>query len=267
MSEDVELSLRASSAVRTVMATLDACMYCGSTSADRGDEHIIPLSLNGTFVLARAACSPCRDKTSAFERALAREMFLVPRTRLGMRTRRKKDRPVTFSVRVVRFDGSATLEDVPVRDVPLSICFPILPPPTELKDVPEADRQRAGVAEVRLSREDEIQQFLSKRGAVRAEMVTPIRTVAMIRLLAKVAYGFVVANQSIALKETYVLPLILGHEPQPGRWVGNLDSEIGTAGRDLHEVSVMQVGEFVTAFVRLFAKLGAPEYVVIVGKT
>jgi hypothetical protein len=263
---EMRLNARTTSTVRKVLAHLDACMYCGSKDPDRGEEHIIPASLNGTLVLSKAACRACRDKTSRFELDLARGTFLVARTRLAMRTRRKAERPEYFPVVLIASDGSRTTELVPVREVPLSICFPLLPPPTELADVPRDDRERAAQLEIRLSREEEINRFLLSRSAVRAEMETKLRPHSMMRLVAKVAYGFVVANKTIRLRENFVLPTILGDEPHPERWVGNLEHDYGRQGRDLHQVSIIQHSEHVIGFVRLFALLGAPEYTVIVGK-
>src|SRR5712672_2024078 len=51
------------------------CIYCGATGVDLRDEHIVPLSLNGTMILPRASCRECEKITTRFERSVARNMY------------------------------------------------------------------------------------------------------------------------------------------------------------------------------------------------
>lgn len=109
---------------------IGACIYCGSES-ELQDEHIVPLGLSGEWVLEDASCSTCADITSAFEHNVQRKGLLVARSKLQLKTRRKKDRPRSFPLNLKVGEETRTL-NVPLNEHPGSVIFPKFPPAAAL---------------------------------------------------------------------------------------------------------------------------------------
>lgn len=86
------------------------------------------------------------------------------------------------------------------------------------------------------------------------------------QLIAKIGYGFAIACFGAKIINTaYVLPSILGQSEDIGRWVGCI-SERHPPSTNLHEMKLgLDRNHIIRASVRLFAKYGGPEYLVIVG--
>lgn len=73
------------------------CIYCGKAKG-LTDEHIIPFSLNGKWVLPKASCQSCAKITSTFEGKVA-NMFSSFRQSANLKTRRPKKRAKTVSLK------------------------------------------------------------------------------------------------------------------------------------------------------------------------
>lgn len=86
------------------------------------------------------------------------------------------------------------------------------------------------------------------------------------RLLAKIALGFAVAVYGPGVIEhAYIRRAILGQSEDIGKWVGCI-SRPSPAANVLHEVRLsVERDNDIHASVRLFARHGTPEYLVIVG--
>lgn len=80
---------------------VEKCIYCDGASG-LTDEHVIPLGLNGPFILPKATCEVCADVTKRIEDHLLRGPFQSVRAVLDMPTRRKRQRPSTFMLTAVR---------------------------------------------------------------------------------------------------------------------------------------------------------------------
>lgn len=66
------------------------CVYCGSTES-LTDEHIVPHGLKGPWQLLKGSCQACNQITSAFEKRVLREQFILPRAVLGLPTYHPKN--------------------------------------------------------------------------------------------------------------------------------------------------------------------------------
>lgn len=75
-----------------VFAPVKQCIYCGNKSSKLTKEHIIPLSLNGKFILPKSSCKECAAITSENERVIAKEMFKTIRQTANYQTRRPNER-------------------------------------------------------------------------------------------------------------------------------------------------------------------------------
>jgi hypothetical protein len=91
------------------------------------------------------------------------------------------------------------------------------------------------------------------------------------QLLAKVAWGFSVSLLGLDRLDPAILGVIRGTDPNPDRWVGCPAPEMSgfdePANNDELQARVREVGPFVLAWIRFFASRGAPEYMVVVGRT
>lgn len=242
--------------------SVGTCIYCRRAPESLRREHIIPLGLNGEWVLNRASCKECADITSRFELSLLRGELLPLRAKLALRTRRKKERPVSLPFKY-RSGGRTENTDLPIDDHPGSVALPIFAEPGY------ASTGEATLKVVRiglLRPEDSAFEFV--RSKLGADHFTTrwAEPTAFARLIAKVAYGFAVGCVGLdAILQPYVVPAILGDSDDIGRWVGTPPVYEKTDASGLHAVTLEQRGQEIWAYVRLFAQFHAPEYCVIVG--
>jgi len=73
--------LRAGPLQTSVIGDVRRCIYCGSSDSLQ-KEHVIPLALQGHFVLDHASCRRCAVITGRMEQEMLRGWFLAPRTTL-----------------------------------------------------------------------------------------------------------------------------------------------------------------------------------------
>src|ERR1700730_12837576 len=105
------------------------CIYC---PCDQGltDEHVVPLALGGKWILPDASCEICRVKTSRFEQIVARDMYWPLRLSLGIRGRKRKDRPTHWAGVVVDdATGGETPTTFEVEKIPPLYLVAALPRP------------------------------------------------------------------------------------------------------------------------------------------
>jgi hypothetical protein len=240
------------------------CIYCRTTQGPLKREHMIAAGLNGPWVLTRASCKSCEKITSAFEGHVLGRVFGLARAGLKMHM---KERPTTLPVEIDRGDGQFVEVHLPVEECPAIVQFPEFLPPAYL----DAREYRGGI-ELFAQR---MIQFTGptaedvgrKLGAKGMRWTTTFRGHTFPRMIAKIAYTFVVADIGLDSIETaYVLPAIMGQSEDTGRWVGCDGMEYVTDPGVLHGVAQAIVNNEVIVRVRLFASSGAPEYVVVVGR-
>jgi hypothetical protein len=238
------------------------CIYCRRTPNSLRREHIIPLGLNGEWVLDRASCKECADITSRLELSLLRGELLPLRTKLALRTRRKKERPVTLPFKY-RSAGRTESADLHIGDHPGAVALPIFGEPGHAS----TGDSTLKVVRIGLLR-PEASAFEFVRKTLGADHFTARwpEPAAFARLIAKVAYGFAVGCVGLdSIRQPYVVPAILGEVEDVGRWVGTPNMYGKTDVSGLHAVTLEQRGQELWAYVRLFAQFEAPEYCVIVG--
>jgi hypothetical protein len=87
------------------------------------------------------------------------------------------------------------------------------------------------------------------------------------RMMAKIGYAFAVGSlggDPGVFDKVYVLPTILNGS-SAGHYVGCLPGPPTNDKPEGHQISLGVTPREVTAFIRLFAEMGLPEYVVVVG--
>jgi hypothetical protein len=251
------------------------CIYCGSTS-NLSDEHIVPLSLNGGWILPNASCSECATITSAFEGAVTRAAWLEARTALDFKTRHKKKRPKTVPLRVVK-DGRVEVRQVAPTDNLIALALPFFAPPADYTGqrldgaIVVWGDQRCVLTALKTSHE-----LLQLHDVDGVHKRIELDIVAFARMLAKIAHGLAVASYGLnGLTEFYLPPVIRGLTDKVGRWVGCMGDPVrpgtpeGLTIVRFHRERLIQDGIQVAelwATIRLFAHWDSPEYTVIVGR-
>jgi len=122
--------LRAGPLQTSVIGDVRRCIYCGSSDSLQ-KEHVIPLALQGHFVLDHASCRRCAVITGRMEQEMLRGWFLAPRTTLQLKTRRPKERPTALPG-IVRRAGVDEEAMVPIDAYPSALIFPLFAPPVAM---------------------------------------------------------------------------------------------------------------------------------------
>jgi hypothetical protein len=165
----------------------------------------------------------------------------------------------------VRRGQTWSVEYVPITDHPAPAAFPIFELPAHLTG---AD-YKSGIIVLPSSGvlvDERWQTLLQRLRADSCHFEQPFRPIDFARLIAKVAYGMAIYQCGYDfLDMRYVVPCILGQRDDAGLWVGSTSGSFRNPGKCLHEVLLGRVRQEVRAYVRLFAKVGGPEYVVVLG--
>lgn len=240
------------------------CVYCRSIE-NLTDEHIVPRGLKGPWKLGKGSCQVCNQITSAFEKSVLREQFILPRAVLGLPTYHPKKRPHKFSFDVEKNGHKETIV------LPRTECPPIFVMMTLQKPRYIADYDyEKGVKVTGASLHGPELLKIKERLKIDSLSVTVnISGNCFERMLAKIAYGMTIfAYGPDALEECYVLPCILGQKDDTGYWVGSSGRDFSVMPKEkpLHRIFLTLKGNEVGALIRLFASYQTPEYHVIVGK-
>ncbi len=225
---------------------------------------MIAAGLNGPWVLQQATCRPCADITSAFEGHVLGPGFRLARAGLKMRM---GERPTTLPLWVDRGSGEYAQIYLPVEEYPAVVQFPeFLPPACMDGRIHSGGIQLNGIRTIQVAGPP-AQDVGRRLGATRMRWTTTFTGHTFLRLVAKIAYTFVVADVGLdGIDTAYVVPAILGQSEDLGRWAGCDGVEALVDRRYLHGVAQQIVNGEVIVRVRLFASYRAPEYVVVVGR-
>jgi hypothetical protein len=254
------------------------CIYCGNKDRRLGKEHVIPLGLGGRIILPNSSCivedskdnPSCSDITREIERLCQRDMLGNLRMRLDMPTRNPKQRPDKINIGVGDGDGVAwthksTIE-IPVLDFPRALFLPVFHPPRIITK--DTDPDWLGDTWEYIDRDD-LEAFHSKYN-IWPELAH-MHPLYFCRMIAKIAHAWTVGVEGIDGFEPLLLDFILGKTNVIRDYIGCLpELPPKTEAIRKHALTTdyyrIDDIEYVGSNVRLFSDLGAPEYVVIVGK-
>jgi hypothetical protein len=242
------------------------CIYCGDSAPPLTREHIIPSGLGGLDFLPEASCTICAKETGRVEQFCLRTMLWPIRNSLGLRSKyRHKDRPERFPVDIVTTGGPKTV-DIEPADHPVSLAMPLLDLPGILNGRPSSDR-----VEFRLwIWVDENAIKASKALGGIGFVGRPFEFGRFARLLAKIAHAKAVAELGVDGFAPLLPNLVLGNAKAPSRFVGCYSGEpIAAESNVVHRLHLewltVDKTTYVNANIRLFAQLGTPTYLVVVG--
>lgn len=251
------------------------CIYCGSEEG-LTKEHIVPFGLDGMRVLLRASCRSCAAVTGAFERDVLRESLGPARSVMGISSRKKKDRPTHYPMRMER-DGRKFIRNVPVEEyIPLlpvlHVGLPGYITEGRRHQVSDGSRDVTMVGKAMLRSEDHAERLMRKYGATKLTLKYTFYPVDFARMLAKIAYCLAVEQFGlVGIAEPYVVPAILGKSEDIWHFVGgdrNYPYRRNTPQKidALLWVDMDVIGGDVMARLRLFPHASMPVYVVVVGR-
>jgi len=244
------------------------CIYCGSTQEPLGREHAIPFGLNGTIVLPKASCARCATITSELERYCLRRLLGNFRVSLNFRTRRKRQRPGTLPLTVQFPDGREETLQVSADEYPWALHLPVFPPARALRGLtPDATGDTTeGGGIVHFYDETKVLGFMRDHGleSMNAGSLDPQR---FARFIAKIAHSAAVSEFGVDSFAPLATGMILGESDVMNYLVGCGWPEDPPASEALHTVRFKTHEEtgMIIVFVRLFVRLGTPEYHVLVG--
>ncbi|HMG78502.1 MAG TPA: hypothetical protein VK591_07455 [Xanthobacteraceae bacterium] len=254
------------------LSPVKRCIYCGSLvyapRRDRplSDEHIVSGALGGNIILNEASCKKCADYTSGVESSVLNELFWASRHRLRLRSRTqgRARKPFAFSCMV---DGKTIELKLPLDRHPTMLFMPVLRTPGILTVRPRGYSGVHGLwsrwlNDLKLSHANEI--------------FTPtLDTVRFCQFIAKIGHAFAVAaigtDTFEPLLGDFIQRKFSQTEQFPGcyHWIGGF-AKRHPRGAALHELGLAFTDRspvwFLSAQIRLFANLGAPVYVAVVGK-
>jgi hypothetical protein len=241
------------------------CIYCGK-KAGLSDEHIVPFALAGNLILPDASCKKCREITSLIEWRVLRGFMFDARVVGNFPSRRKKVRPSTVRTKLISEDDRLTVHDIPVKDAAAFLILPLFARATILNKQPPAVGVTIIGQEV-LHFGKNVEHLVRGRDAKGIEFDSQIQATEFARLLAKIAYGYLVATMGLFPRdETPLLRLIRGEADDGACWVGSREYKLEVEAKNpQHALGVLPCSNEnnVQAFlvlVKLFASSGATGY-------
>ncbi|MDF2120339.1 HNH endonuclease [Roseiarcaceae bacterium H3SJ34-1] len=256
------------------------CIYCGAeeyapgSTRRFGDEHIIPDGLGGRLILPEASCKKCERITNQFETPILKGIFHVVRKQLGIPSKKKRDPDkVTY---VTELNGKLQYVTVDPKDYP-GIIFTytffrprILDGQPLLDDIIGCGMAGGGIEGLNW----ELPPEWFQGGTI---SLPPIRKDAsalnLMRMLAKIAHSFAVAEGKIQSVRPLLLPLILGDDLKHAwHYVGGTYEEKPPRTDELFAMflkdEVSPDGKrYLVADIRLYSHIsGMPRYLVVIGE-
>lgn len=254
-------------------APVNQCIYCGDSTSELTDEHIIPFGLNGNFVLPKSSCKKCAEITSRVEHRVLRGFLDVGRRAMGVSSRHKKHNksptaPVKFIHGQIHTDG-----EMPIDGGFHTIHLPEFTMPLVLggKDTTNnpASIDVVGIHTLHIG--DAIDGVKYNR-ATGVEITTRIDIWSFVRMLAKIAYSYCVAEKGLFPKEeSPVLPIALQKHNNAKEWIGCLEGDPLTKpdSNALHLLGMTEMrgedGKILSVVgIKLFSVRSGPTYSVVV---
>lgn len=255
------------------------CIYCDRAPPDveLRVEHIIADGLGGDLLLPSASCDDCGKITCRYEQQVLREVFRIPRGALGIRSKKKRpDKQTDVRMRV------GLDENLVEQNIPFTAEMPRVFMLFTTDNGPGIARG-ASPEEECLTRPcsvfppDSFERFNTTFGKNRVQYGVTLHEGLFGQVIAKTAHAFAVATLGLNQFKPFLTDYIRAPNPyfdgyhlasRPNRLISDAIHEIelarfkvpwptiiGTTSREVYGVRL-----------RLFANLGTPDFLIIVGQ-
>jgi len=204
------------------------CIYCGATDG-LTEEHVVPQFLSGRLSLTEASCGRCAKITSGFESKCAQKNFDTALPFMFKRASRRR-LPVTLII-----NGKRHTKRIEPHNYPPTLQLPIYAPPDHA-----VGRQPAESAlpirkemwgwvweqphEPPGAWEKKVRQLLRESGASHVAIPGKFDDRSFVRLLAKIGYGYAIAQFGLGFFQPLILGTILDENYPAGRFVGGVEN-------------------------------------------
>ena len=240
------------------------CIYCGATDVALTKEHAIPLALGGRDIIPDASCERCRKITWQFETECLRGFLHDYRTASGFPTRHKKE--LRRSITQLRFDANGVTEriEIDAGEYPRYLILPVYPLPGVL-----TGRERG--AKVMFKTQLYVRDTEAKQ-LHRTIIRQMLKLHSFLRMVAKIGHSIAVARCDPSELATFKMLLpqtILAKDSSIYDLVGSDGEHSRPIPRILHAFNFAIITrdstEFLVARIQLFANMGTPRYLAVVG--
>ena len=252
------------------------CIYCGIVDVPQGmnrfhDEHIVPLALNGALILPEASCRQCEQIINKhIETPLLAEEYARFRVKYGLPTRRPKNRKKTVNL------ASTTGGWIKVPAAEYTAPVPLYQFKTAriLSGVPPIPNSHAWTMDILVGGSDEEVRLQKKYPLWTKGHILRPQPYQFARFIAKMSYGFAVANLGLDCFEPLANDIILGRSDDYFRFVGSEYRDPPPSGwpsGGAHHFSIVvrfvrKNVALVVVDVKLFAEAKTPVYHAVVGE-
>lgn len=247
---------------------IGCCIYCGRIVENLGQEHIVPLSLDGKWVLPRSTCRSCERAINTFETTCSRSIFGDFRVHYNADTRRPGDRPST--IRLGRKGGGFI--EISRSEYPPAVLFFVFSRAGFLTGTPKTLCKFEPAAKV-FCDTDALEAFKVKYPEWDERYSLRACQNEQARLIAKIAYCYAVAILGYGSFTPLILNIVLCRTNKFAYLVGGeseLPPKTGDTGHTLggieFVVSPAERKARILVNVRLFGNGGFPQFHAIVGE-
>ena len=256
----------------------NACIYrcsgCVGCEAGLTDEHVLPYGIGGNIVLPKSSCPNCATITGRVEQALLRGHWWPLRRVLGLRSRRSRQQPDSFTA---TRESSAGIEEVQIaaEDYPGWIHLEF-DPPSILRGVVSTNPPAAQRMYFKFYSEASITQptreLIWLPGSQNLSVPVNLEVDDVVRFLAKVALSYAVGRRGVdAFEDCYVRDIICGQTNGATTYIGGVSNRISgplLPGTELHALMDIVHQQDLCVYIQLFRDTGDPPpiYQVVVGR-
>lgn len=252
------------------------CVYCTDDNPPLTEEHIVPAGLGGEQTLTNASCEKCQKIINReIETPCLQWMFRDIRYKRHLGRRRAKERPKTLPILKSRSEHAEVQDknawknkEVPYNHHPTLLAMPIFRRPGIFHHGPEPLAPYSGEFALWTHIEPHDQDEIDSGGAL-VQMKFGINE--FCRLVAKIAHCCAVAHFGVDGFTPWLTDFIRGLDRRQ-QW-HLIGSKLETDPAD-SKANVIEFGQLrdeqkkhlIVCSVRIFAHLGAPTYIAVVGK-
>jgi hypothetical protein len=248
--------------------THGVCIYCGRADIPLSDEHVVPFGLSGAIILPKASCLSCARITGPLvEGAALRGALFHLRNKYKLPTRRPKERPDRFKLKIYSNDKSFRYAYLPTSELPFaSWALPDFGWPSFLTNRPpdEGARLRCSfsVADVQ-----NLSIYSHDGNPVGFQVALNVDLFA--RMIVKIAYSYLAGEVGVDNASADLRSVVLGNRTIYRDIVGTVEP-CEPPRQYLYEIEpityITPLGiELACVKIRLFSYLGTPTYIVVAG--